>query len=82
MIIGRDIVAKQNLLQWENKIALSSDWTATAGVDLGSENGHIVNRNLNSPYGSFDMDVNRDKYSAYAGLLGNIGQHSLQANVR
>lgn len=74
--------SETKLLQWENKIALSSDWTATAGVDLGSENGHIVNRNLNSPYGSFDMDVNRDKYSAYAGLLGNIGQHSLQANVR
>ncbi len=74
--------SETKLLQWENKIALSTDWTVTAGMDYGTEDGYIKNHNLNSSYGSFDMKVNRDKYSAYAGLLGNIGKHSLQANVR
>ncbi|EEO28098.1 TonB-dependent receptor domain-containing protein [Oxalobacter paraformigenes] len=74
--------SETKLLQWENRLALSSDWTLTAGMDLGTENGYVSNRNLNLSYGSYSMNVDRDKYSAYAGLLGNVGAHSLQANVR
>ena len=64
------------LLQWENRIALSSDWTLTAGVDVGSDEARI------GYGGSSSFNVDRDRYSAYAGVLGNIGAHSLQANVR
>lgn len=64
------------LLQWENRIALSSDWTLTAGVDVGSDEARIGDG------GSSSFNVDRDRYSAYAGVLGYIGAHSLQANVR
>ena len=64
------------LLQWENRIALSSDWTLTAGVDVGSDEARI------GYGGSSSFNVDRDRYSTYAGVLGNIGAHSLQANVR
>ena len=63
------------LLQWENRIALFSDWTLTAGVDIGSDEAKI-------DYRPAVFNVDRDRYSAYAGVLGNIGAHSLQANVR
>lgn len=61
------------MLQWNNEIALSSDWVLTAGIDAGYEKATASE--------SYD-NVSRDKYSFYTGLLGNIGAHHLQANVR
>lgn len=68
--------SETNLLQWDNQIALSSAWTLTAGVDAGTDK---IKTNV---YWSSPYSASRDKYSVYAGVLGNVGNHSLQANVR
>lgn len=64
-----------NLLQWNNQFALSSNWTLTAGAEGGHEKA------ITDAYGS-SSNYGRDKYSAFAGILGKIGAHNLQANVR
>ncbi|WAV89914.1 TonB-dependent receptor [Oxalobacter aliiformigenes] len=74
--------SETKLLQWNNTIALSSDWTLTAGIDAGSEEAHVNSKAPYDYYSNYSMDVNRDKYSVYAGLLGKVGTHNLQANVR
>lgn len=60
-----------SMFQWNNSIALSSDWMLTAGLDAANEK--VKNDGISH---------SRDKYSAFAGVLGKIGKHNLQANVR
>lgn len=74
--------SETSLMQWENRLALSSDWTLTAGVDLGREKAYTDSKWFDNPYNNSHFNVDRDKYSAYAGLLGKIGAHHLQANMR
>lgn len=63
--------SETSMLQWVNEIVLSSNWMLTAGVDFGNDKAEV------------DADsYSRDKYSAYAGMLGKIGAHNLQANIR
>ena len=68
--------SETSMFQWNNEIALSSDWVLTAGIDAGHEKA-----TMDGGYSAYD-NVGRDKYSFYAGLLGNVGAHHLQANVR
>ena len=63
--------SETSMLQWNNEVALSSDWILTAGIDLGNDKAEVD-----------DASYSRDKYSAYAGMLGKIGAHNLQANIR
>ncbi len=63
--------SETSMLQWDNQVALSADWMATAGVDFGNDKAEAYSENYS-----------RDRYSVYAGLLGKIGAHNLQANVR
>lgn len=60
-----------SMLQWNNSIALSSDWMLTTGLDVANEK--VKND---------DISHSRDKYSAFAGVLGKIGKHNLQTNIR
>ena len=60
-----------SMLQWNNSVALSPDWMMTAGLDAAAEK--VKND---------DESHSRDRYSAFAGLLGKIGDHNIQANVR
>ena len=69
------------MLQWENRVALTSDWTLTAGLDWGQEKAYTDTKWVNS-YNNSHYNVDRNKYSAYAGLIGKLGSHNLQANVR
>lgn len=62
-------------IQWENQISLSENWTLTAGVDGTNERGKV-----GDGYSTHSYDG--DKYSAFAGLIGKMGNHNLQANVR
>lgn len=62
-------------LQWENQFALAENWTLTAGVDAANEKGKFGDGYSRETY-------TQDKYSAYAGILGKVGAHNLQANVR
>lgn len=61
-------------LQWDNRIALNEDWTAVAGIDVARDDADIAE--------SSSYSESRNKYSAYAGILGNLGDHHLQANAR
>lgn len=45
-------------------------------MDIGSDKANI------SSSGYSDFSVDRNKYSVYAGAMGNIGAHSLQTNIR
>lgn len=63
--------SETSMLQWDNQVALSADWMVTAGVDFGNDKAEAYSENYS-----------RDRYSVYAGLLGKIGAHNLQANVR
>jgi vitamin B12 transporter len=69
----------QNLLQWANELRLSPMWTATAGVDAGREKADVSS---NSSYGNSSDSFSRSTSSAYAGVLGKIGPHQLQLNLR
>ncbi len=73
--------SETSLLQWENRVALTSDWTLTAGLDWGQEKAYTDTKWAN-PGNNSHYNVDRNKYSAYAGLLGKLGAHNLQANVR
>lgn len=65
--------------QWDNKFALNEDWTLTGGIDFVREDVDVKNRS--SGYAT-SVGEDRIKYSIYAGALGNIGAHHLQANAR
>ena len=67
--------SNENLLQWTNQIALTSNWMATAGVDVGHEKADVDNPDKAGK-------ESRTSYSVYAGVNGKIGAHNLQANVR
>ena len=58
--------------QWHNQLALSSDWIATAGMDIAREKA-----NIGAP-----SKVSRTNHSLYAGVNGRMGNHSLQLNAR
>lgn len=73
--------SEESMLQWDNKVVLSSNWTLTAGLDWGQDKAYTDSKWAN-PSNNSHYNVDRDKYSAYAGLLGKIGPHNLQANVR
>ena len=60
-----------SMLQWNNTVALSADWMMTAGLDAAAEK--VKNDGESHK---------RDRYSAFAGLLGKMGDHNVQANVR
>lgn len=69
-------VSKTRSLQWNNEIALSPQWTATAGVErqwqaLDSNDG----------YGTV-FATNRNANSVFGGLQGNVGAHQWQFNLR
>ena len=66
-------------LQWNNEIALAPDWILTVGAD--GEHEKVVTR-TDDAYSSGQQRYQRNNYSAYAGLNGQIGSHHLQANVR
>lgn len=66
-----DFHSETSMLQWDNQFTLSPDWIATAGIDLGNDKAE-----------AYSEHYNRDRYSVYAGVLGNLGAHHLQANVR
>ncbi len=70
-----DYRSKTGMLQWVNEIALSNEWTATVGVDGAHEKAETTEN-------GFGNDYSRNKYSAYAGVLGKVGPHNWQANVR
>lgn len=72
MYLNYGFKSNENLMQWTNQIALSSDWVATAGVDIGHEKADIGGTN----------NVSRSSYSVYGGLNGKINAHHLQANIR
>lgn len=61
-----------SLAQWHNQLALSSDWIATAGMDIAREKANI----------SAPSKVSRTNHSLYAGVNGRMGNHSLQLNAR
>ncbi|MCM1511950.1 MAG: TonB-dependent receptor [Oxalobacter formigenes] len=61
-----------SLAQWQNQLALSPDWIATAGVDVAREKA-----NIGAP-----AKVSRTNHSLYAGVNGRMGDHSLQVNAR
>jgi vitamin B12 transporter len=62
------------LLQWNNELTLSQQWTLMAGVDGAKENAEVL---------SFTQDTHsRSTSSVYTGLNGKIEAHQLQMNVR
>lgn len=68
--------SRTRMVQWTNEVALSTQWSATAGAErqwqgLNSDNG----------YGD-RLDVNRNGNSVFAGVQGKLGDHQLQANMR
>lgn len=76
-ITDGDYHSETSLVQWNNQFALSPNWMLTAGLDAGNEKATMSS----GGYSSYE-NASRDKYSFYTGLLGNIGAHHFQANVR
>ncbi|MGN0919070.1 MAG: TonB-dependent receptor domain-containing protein [Oxalobacter sp.] len=82
--------SEANMFQWSNQVALNSDWTVTAGAEYGHEKVSTNHRsNGEWDWSTFTFGPSksgdgytRDKQSIYAGLLGNIGVHHIQANIR
>lgn len=68
-----------NQIQWNNQIAINDNWTVTAGAEYAHEKATTGSV---SPYGNDSAGYSRDKQSVYAGVLGNMGAHHIQANVR
>ncbi len=68
-----------NLLQWNNEFALASDWTLTAGADLGHEKANVTN---NDGFAITGNAPSRSTSSVYGGVSGKIAAHQVQANVR
>ena len=61
-----------SLAQWHNQLALSSDWMATAGMDVAREKANI----------GVPAQISRTNHSLYTGVNGKMGDHSLQLNAR
>ena len=74
------------LLQWNNELALSQQWTLAAGIDAAKENADALSfSTIDYGYGAAGLSTNshsRSTSSVYAGLNGKIGVHQLQLNVR
>ncbi|HJV75850.1 MAG TPA: TonB-dependent receptor [Noviherbaspirillum sp.] len=68
--------SKTRMLQWNNEIALTSDWTATAGVERQWQE-----LDSNDGFGTL-FDTNRNANSIFAGAQGKTGAHQWQLNVR
>jgi Outer membrane cobalamin receptor protein len=64
--------SQASMAQWNNQIALSSDWVATVGTDIAREKAHT-----GSP-----ETFSRTNHSVYVGLNGDMGNHHLQMNAR
>lgn len=59
-------------LQWNNTVQVGNDWTATAGFEHREE----------AVLTSANLDRSRKVNAAHGGIMGNIGRHQLQANLR
>ena len=70
-----DSRTEHTLLQWQNDVALSGDWSATAGADVAHERSE-------SGKNGMDSVSSRNRYSLYGGVSGKTGMHDWQANVR
>ncbi len=72
-----------NQLQWNNQIAINENWTLTAGAEYAHEKATTDATYTPDLYGSSGGDsYTRNKQSVYAGVLGNMGAHHIQANIR
>ena len=76
-----------NQLQWSNQIAVNDNWTVTAGAEYAHEKATTGSSYVSSSmWGDYTSTsgagYSRDKQSVYAGVLGNMGAHHIQANVR
>lgn len=76
-----------NQLQWNNQIALNENWTVTAGAEYAHEKATTTGTYISSyTFGSYSSSskdgYSRNKQSVYAGVLGNLGAHHIQANIR
>jgi len=68
--------SKTRMFQWNNEIALSTDWTATAGLER-----QLQELDSNDGFGT-TFSANRYANSVYTGLQGKINAHQVQFNVR
>lgn len=68
------------LLQWQNEVALSSNWTLVAGLDAGKEDLEAFSDDgfTGPKQNGFDRSTN----SMHAGLNGKLDAHQFQVNVR
>ncbi len=64
--------SQASMAQWNNQIAVSSDWIATAGADIAREKAQTGDPETYS----------RTNQSLYAGLNGKAGDHHFQVNAR
>lgn len=72
-----------NQLQWNNQIAINENWTVTAGAEYAHEKATTGSSYTPDYYAmSGGEGYSRNKQSVYAGILGNMGAHHIQANIR
>ncbi|WAW10715.1 TonB-dependent receptor [Oxalobacter vibrioformis] len=64
--------SQASMAQWNNQIALSSDWVATVGTDIAREKAQT----------GAPKTFSRTNHSVYAGVNGDMGNHHLQLNAR
>jgi vitamin B12 transporter len=62
------------LLQWNNELMLSQQWTLAAGIDAAREKADVI--------GYTQETYSRSTSSVHAGLNGKIDAHQLQMNLR
>ncbi|MFT5643493.1 MAG: vitamin B12 transporter [Janthinobacterium sp.] len=74
------------LLQWNNELTLSQQWTLAAGIDAAKENADVFSfSSIDYGYGAAGSSTNqysRSTSSVYTGLNGKIEAHQLQLNLR
>jgi vitamin B12 transporter len=74
------------LLQWNNELMLSQQWTLAAGIDAAREKADVFSLStIDYGFGADGLSTNnhsRSTSSVYAGLNGKINSHQLQMNVR
>ena len=71
-----EYISKNRMLNWTNTINLGTDWVATAGLEQQRQ-GVDVDDGFGGLYAQ-DRRVN----AAFAGVQGQMGNHSLQLNLR
>lgn len=68
--------SRNKTLSWNNTVTVNSDWTVTAGLEKQSQAA-----NVDDSYGGL-YTKNRSVNAVFAGVLGQVGANSLQANLR